>query len=148
MRFKFKFRSYRFLTTACLAVLSCNLSPAYADTLRYEVGPGVSEYVTVPGPTIAREQKIMIVEKVVEKPVLVEKPIYLEKIVDRPVYVDRIIEKPVERVVEKPVYIEQVVEKPVIIEKEKVIEKRVIERHREHHSLIHLGLPLINLGVL
>lgn len=159
---------YPVLVSFTLAALMGNQPPVSAETLRFEVGPGVTEYVEVPvpasysrlsmtvpvrsttqlnvmsvssgilqvkdyistGPTVT-EQKVRVVEKVVVKPIYLEKPVY----VDRPVYV----EWPIERVVEKP----------IVIEKEKVVEKPVIiERRVKHHSLIRLGLPLVNLEVL
>lgn len=110
----------------------------YSST-RHEVNPPIAH-------TSVASSKIRVVEKVVEKPVYVEKPVFIEKVVEKPV--EKIVEKPVyiERTVEVPV--DRIVEKPVVIEKETIVEKPVPIEKRRHHSLLHLGLPLVNLGIL
>ncbi len=110
----------------------------YTST-RHEVNPPIAH-------TPVASSKNRVLEKVVEKPVYVEKPVFIEKVVEKPV--EKIVEKPVyiERTVEVPV--DRIVEKPVVIEKETVVEKPVLIEKRRHHSLLHLGLPLVNLGIL
>lgn len=66
-------------------------------------------------PPPAPKEKVVYVEKPVEK--IVEKPV--EKIVEKPVekivYKDRIVEKPVEKIVYKDKPVEKIVEKTVVI---------------------------------
>lgn len=126
------------------APAASDLAPYSSTVMRYsstrhEVNPPIAH-----APVAA--SKIKVLEKVVEKPIYVEKPVFIEKVVEKPV--EKIVEKPVyiERTVEVPV--DRIVEKPVVIEKETVVEKPVPIEKRPHHSLLHLGLPLVNLGIL
>jgi hypothetical protein len=85
--------------------------------------------------SVAVTAKTEVVERIVEVEKVVEKPVevIVEKIVEKPVekIVEKIVEKPVEKIVEKEVIVEKIVEKPVekIVEKpvEKIVEK-VVEK--------------------
>lgn len=77
--------------------------------------------------SVAVTAKTEVVERVVEVEKIVEKPVevIVEKIVEKPVdrVVEKIVEKPVDRIVEKEVVVEKIVEKPVEKIVEKVVEK-------------------------
>jgi hypothetical protein len=81
-------------------------------------------------------EKIVEVEKIVEKPIVTEKIVEVEKIVEKVVEKEVVKEVVTEKIVEKPVYtdkiveVEKIVEKPVVSEVikevEKIVEKVVV----------------------
>lgn len=99
-------------------------------TVEYEVERRVPKYVEE---VIERFVDVPVVKEI-EVPVekVVEKIIYIDKIVEKPVPMERIIEVPVERYVDKEIIVEKIVEKPVYIEKrvEKPVE-RIVEKYVE-----------------
>ena len=96
------------------------------------------------------------VQRHVELEEIIEKPVYREKLIEKPIFIEKIIEKevivPVERII--PIEVEKVIEVPIdiiidnpiiqnrIVEKEKIIERRV--SNRAYSPKLSLNASLMN----